>query len=534
MTLRPARGLAAGPSARSATRPAVRSATGRARRSAAVAVAVGMLVGAGALLPTASADPAGPSTSARTDQAARGNRVPLAPADVRFTVPTGPCATGPRRPVLRSATPTIEAVHRDRDDDPVRAAVTVTELRASLGAAALFSVVTEPQASGARQSVTLGGTGHGRTYRVRTATLDPSLRRGPSVTCEFEVDLVAPGLPTVAPVAAGAQPVYTAGVPAGGVGRPGSFRLGDGGSADVVSYRYSLGSTALDLTAAGRSPVVTVTPTRPGTDRLSVQAVDRAGWVSPVATYDLLVAGWPALPQTLTWRLDEISGTTAASSAPDGSDPLPLTLSPSLETRTGGFLADVAGITTDRALDFDGPDDEARTSGPAVDSGGSYTVSAAVRPSSTGGTATALSQDGTTTAGFQLGYRPCASGTDSCWAFSVPAADSGSAEVTTVVSEVGVQPGAWSEVTGVHDVASGTLRLWVCHPVLDDFGDTAWQLTDAGTVPFTTPWAAAGPLRLGRALGPDPAPWSGAVGQARAAAGTTTQAALLRSCPPLG
>ena len=143
-----------------------------------------------------------------------------------------------------------------------------------------------------------------------------------------------------------------------------------------------------------------------------------------------------------------------------------------------------------------------------------------------------MSQDGTATAGFRLGQEPCASGTGSCWAFAVPTADDPAAASASVLSAVVVQPGTWVEVTGVHDAAAGTVSLQVCHPVPDDFGDLAYVLTDAGTVPAGAPWAAEGPLRVGGVLGTVPAPWQGAVGEVRTTPSVVTQASLLRSCNP--
>lgn len=482
-------------------------------------MALGLVVGTAALLPSAAAAPPGGV-----------NRPPLKPTDVRFDAPAALCTTGDQRPALRTATPTVEAVHRDRDGDAVAAAVEVYELTPT-GRSSVWSASSTPQASGTVQGVTVGGLEHDGLYQLRVASVDTSSRRGPSVTCEFEVDLVAPGLPSVAAVAVGSQPVYLPGVPAGGVGVPGSFVLGDGGSTDVVSYRYSLGGSDLGSSAVGSSPTITVTPTSPGTTTLHVQSVDRAGWVSPVATYDLVVAFTSASPQTVTWLLDEPSGTVAASVAGDGSDPLPLAVSPSLAARVPGFRAVTTGSTTDLALDFDGADDDARTSGPAVDTTGSYTVSASVRPTSVAGTATVLRQDGAATSGFRLGYQPCESGAGSCWAFSVPTSDAAAADETTVLSSVPAEAGSWVEVTGVHDDASGTLALWVCHPVVDDFGDAAWALTEAGSVTSPSPWAATGSLRLGGATWSQESTWSGAVGEVRVAATVPTQGELVRRCP---
>ncbi|MFC3689073.1 hypothetical protein [Aquipuribacter hungaricus] len=487
------------------------------------------MVATGVLLPAASAVPA----PARDGAAARAtvDRPPLRPTGAVLSDPAAPCATGDARPAVRSGTPTVYAVHRDRDGGRVQAVVSVTSLRSPSTGEVVWSTVTAPQVSGAGHAVQVGGLEHGGVYRVRTHTVDAGQRRGPSVSCELEVDLVAPAPPTVTAVAVGTQPVYLPGVPSGGVGQPGSFVLGAGGSDDVVGYRYSLGGGVPVTAVTGDSPTVTVTPTSEGSTRLEVRSVDRAGWLSPVTGYDVVVPS--GSPRQVTWRFDETTGTRAASATPDGGDPLPMTLSPSLETRVGGLLA-MLGSTTDLALDLDGADDVARTSAPAVTTTGSYSVSASLRSAVTGGAATALSQDGTATAGFRLGYQPCDDGTGSCWSFGVPVADAVTAAPTTVLSGIEAEAGAWAVVTGVHDATAGTLSLWVCHPVPGDFGEQGWELDRAGTVAAPAPWAATGPLRLGGAGGPDPAAWTGAVGEVRVAAGVPSDSTLLRRCPPLG
>lgn len=458
------------------------------------------------------------------------NRYPYAPSQVRFSAPEAPCATGSARPYIRTLTPVIYGVHNDIDGGNVRAAVDVNAVNSAVGANVFFHNNTPPTAAGLGHSMGLAGLSNGGIYRAKLWTVDDRPQASAPVYCEFAVDTQAPNAPTVSAVADGTRPVYRDGVAAGGVAQPGSIQLGNNGSGDVVRFEYSLNSTSFGQQVSGNLPIITVTPTQTGTNRLYVRSVDRAGWTGPTKTYDV-VAAWP---QKVTWKLDETSGTNAASSG--SSTAFPLTVSASMSTRVGGFLAAAPwNSATDKALNFDSSDDTARTTTAVVDTTKNFTVSAAVRPTSSNGTATALSQDGATTAGFQLGYRPCASGTGSCWSFAAPATDSSTAATRAVVSTIPVQAGEWAEVTGVHDAAAQTLALWVCHPVPADFeGDPpTWTLTHAGTVAHPGAWPATGPLQLGRASGTTPALWTGAVGEARTADGVLTEPDIRRTCPPV-
>ncbi len=456
------------------------------------------------------------------------NRPPNLATQVQFVDPAAPCVTGPSRPVLRTATPMITGVHTDPDGGSLRAAVDVNLLSSPVGANNLFHGNTLPQANTTWHDIRLGGMANGGVYRAKLWTVDDRPQSSGSVFCEMEIDTQPPNLPTVGAVAVGSQPVYAEGVDAGGVGRTGSFKLGNGGSTDVVSYKYGFSPDVLSTTVMGAAPTITVTPTRPGLMTLYVAAVDRAGWTGPARAYDVRVA-WP---KKVTWKLDEPSGGTSASVLSDGSNGLPISVSASMATRVDGFLAETAGSTTDKALYFDSSEDLAHTRASAIDTTASFTVSAAVRPDVVTGTATAVSQSGVNTANMQLGYRPCADTSGrSCWAFSMAATDS-AAEPTTVVSTVLVEPGKWAYVTGVHDTGAGTLRVWTCTPTKDEFGVDDWSLTASGATPFSSRWASAGWLRLGRAHGPVTAAWSGAISEVRVADGVLSEAEIRTTCPP--
>ena len=192
--------------------------------------------------------------------------------------------------------------------------------------------------------------------------------------------------------------------------------------------------------------------------RVRVRGVDAAGRSGPAVPCELEVD--LAAPPALVWSFDEPSGTVAASRAADGSDPLPLTLDPALDTaRVPGFRGTLVGSTTDLAVTFDGGGAVARTPGPRSALPGASPSPRPSGPRRPRATAAAVSQDGTATAGSRLGQEPCASGTGSCWAFAVPTADDPAAASASVLSAVLVQPGTWVEVTGVHDAAAGTVSL---------------------------------------------------------------------------
>lgn len=441
------------------------------------------------------------------------NRAPKTPTGVRFSDPAASCVTGSSRPVLRVVNPVLYAVLSDPDGDPVQANVDV--YAAGTSTPILWHSRPAAQASGAGQSVRLGGMQNGKKYRVQINGVDPGVRGGTHVACELEIDTVAPAAPKVTPS------VYATGVPAGGVGVAGTFTFANGGSSDVVSYKYSFNSTALDRSTTVASPTVSFTPTAAGSQTLYVQSVDRAGWTSPRQSYAFSVA----FPASTVWKLDETTGTSAASVSPTG-DAFPLTLSPA-PTRVDGPYAEAGFDPADRALLLGGSGAVGTSARIPVQTSANFAVSALVRADTASGAASVLSQDGTTTAGFDLGYRPCASGPGSCWSFALPRADAATPALDAAVSTVPVETGQWTLVTGVHDAGAGTLRLFVC-----TVGDEPGDLEPIGpvTVPHASAWSATGTFRLGGTRSAGVAAWTGAVSEVRSWTGVVDDTTVNRAC----
>ncbi|MFD3530054.1 LamG-like jellyroll fold domain-containing protein [Streptomyces sp. NPDC058664] len=168
-----------------------------------------------------------------------------------------------------------------------------------------------------------------------------------------------------------------------------------------------------------------------------------------------------------------------------------------LDETTGFGLADSSGANntgshgtgmhwnTDRSgsAAFDGDANSwAQTTGPVVNTSGSFTVSAWVKLTSTAANRTFVAQDGKEASGFQLYYS-----TASGWTFNRHATDTFDPAIVRVSSgTAAVAVNTWTHLTGVYDQATAKLRLFV-------------NGTEVGTAAtFSTPWEATGPLQLGR------------------------------------
>ncbi|MFE3494290.1 LamG-like jellyroll fold domain-containing protein [Streptomyces sp. NPDC059175] len=172
------------------------------------------------------------------------------------------------------------------------------------------------------------------------------------------------------------------------------------------------------------------------------------------------------------WKLSETSGLTADDSS-------------------GGTRKATLGSAVTRSVEkggsavFNGTANAyGATDGSVVNTAGSFTVSAWVKLGSTAANSTFVAQDGEIGSGFQLYYS-----TGYGWTFNrhatdtmnpvIARANSGTAAVTT---------GTWTHLTGVYDKDAGQVRLYV---------NGAASGTPAA---FTSPWAATGPLQIGRRL----------------------------------
>ncbi|WP_154793211.1 LamG-like jellyroll fold domain-containing protein [Occultella kanbiaonis] len=403
------------------------------------------------------------------------------------TTPATTCTSG-NPTYIRTTTPQFRWNVADPDGGNVTGNLDI--YRMTNGVALAWNPTVATQASGTQFSITppAGVLADGQTYEWQAGGIDvPTGRFGPVTKCWFRIDTTAPGPTTLTPTAD--EATYSENQISGGVGLRGSFNIANA-AADIAYYKYSWNSDALDQQTTGTT--ISVRPTTPGSHRILVQAVDRAGNTGPVATYRFSVH----FPGTAAhWSLDDATGTTGQDAAGTND------LTTSATTTWGnGMLADVAGITTDRALYFDSTTDSATSVGPAANTGSSYTVMAFVNLSSLTTTPqTAISQNGQTTSAFLVGQLPaaaCGAVAQPCWFLQVKSADVESGNYTRLTSSIPATTDEWVHLSAIVDTVNNQLSLYVCYP------EAGTQPQLAGTTPLINPitWAAGGPIELGRSL----------------------------------
>jgi hypothetical protein len=300
-----------------------------------------------------------------------------------------------------------------------------------------------------------------------------------------EADTTAP-LPPRITLAAPYTSCTTVCPSAGGPGVPATFTFAPNpADTDIVAYRYHLSSEATWSSVTGDTATVTHVPQQGGLYRLEVQALDEVGRAGAAARVDFLVAvGETTLGR---WRFDEASGPARDSGTAAGTTRNDATLSGGATRddrgRRGVQTHDDYGVplpepVTDRGLTLDGSGGYAATSGPVLDTRGSYTLSAWVRPDTLDATdRTVLAQDG----GFRLSY----DATRGTWTFrpSLPAG----ADHLTLAADRRATPGVWTHLAAVYDASADRTRLYV-----------NGRLRATGTTPGVG--AVDGPLQFGRAL----------------------------------
>ncbi|MBD7917823.1 hypothetical protein H9657_05965 [Cellulomonas sp. Sa3CUA2] len=444
------------------------------------------------------------------------NRPPAAAQNARTTAPYTACRTGAARPALRSVTPVLRAVLTDPDGGNLHGQFVVDDI--ATGARVWGSGWLPAQGTGSEQATAVpsGVLAGGRVYRWSVLGGD-GITTGPAVACEFVTDLAPPVIPTVTPVA-DMPAVYAEDATRGGIGIEGRFTLDPGTSTDVAAFRYEVSGQQI-RTVPATYRTIAVVPTTIGSHTLKVESIDKAGWASPARVYRFTVA---SAGVSDAWAFDEESGSTAANHTAANR---PLTLT--------GAVSRVDGPRAgDRALQLAGG--AATSTTPIVRTDGSYTVMATVRLDRVDRTATAVSQDGTTVSGFELGLRAegdCPEGVgDSCWAFSTPASDTSSATVAVAASDKPAVAGEWVMLIAVRDVTAGTLQLAVC-----SLGDREAPFSEPPTVSSAasvgTP-ATLGAFRVGhgRAGGVPARHWPGAVAQVRTYTGVVSVERLRLTC----
>lgn len=157
------------------------------------------------------------------------------------------------------------------------------------------SVIDEPAVSGltTRATIPLSALADGTTYAFQARGIDDNqtgqetVVDGPfSAVCQFTTDFTPPGTaPTVT------STDYPSGVPAGGVGVPGTFTFSGNGDPDVAGFviQPAFGNV-IPADHPGGTASVQITPTSFGPKSLTVLTVDEVGNIGPSTTYRYFVA----------------------------------------------------------------------------------------------------------------------------------------------------------------------------------------------------------------------------------------------------
>ncbi|HEY4024863.1 MAG TPA: LamG domain-containing protein, partial [Candidatus Dormibacteraeota bacterium] len=379
------------------------------------------------------------------------------------------CVTGPGRPFLGTATPTLTATVTDPDNDLLN----TTFSWGPVGGSVTGSTTQNSVASGSQAIVTVpaGQLSDGHSYFFHVQTTDTIDSSPVSGSCEFTVDTTPPSAPPT---------VVSTDYPNdqnfhGGAGQTGSFTLGANGVSDVAAYQYGWAdppTTQVAASSLGAAVTITATPGAQGLNTLFVRSVDPAGNLSTITQYTFL-AGGPTGPAG-QWLADEGSGTTLSDASGNGNT---ATLSGGTSWtggRTGGG---------DHAVTFNGSTGFAETAGPVLHTNQSFSVAAWVRLATTntgGNWVTAVSQNGSAASSFVLSYN------GSNWAFAVHSADSNSPTAYRLAASVPVVAGRWTHLVGVYDAGPQQIQLYV-NGVL------------AGTLANVSPYDSRSTLDIGRA-----------------------------------
>ncbi|GLZ78407.1 hypothetical protein Afil01_32140 [Actinorhabdospora filicis] len=388
------------------------------------------------------------------------------------------CATGATRPSVSDATrgdgrgPKIEAVVQDRDVAADGNALKTRMWWKKDSDASFPPGVQRDQ----------GGLGDGTTavmytdeldegvYAVKLDVTDGKLDSRKQITCEFVVDLTAPGATTIA--SSDYPPFSTKPEGEGGIGVTGSFTL-TSTDTDVVAYEVCLNEGGCDVTVPAGG-TVRVTPTQAGKNILIVRAVDKAGNTPEAASEYEFGVGAKEVPAVGSWTWQRLNGGAVLNEVTGG-----VVLQPygSPSSPAGHLRVDAAAGTSATAGYF-APNDK------VIDTARSFTISAWAKPDNLIGHQTVLSVAAVNRPGVYLKYNP----DFQRWTFDCPDADVASPAWFTVKSINQPVVDRWTHLVGVFDEGSKQMSLYV---------DGVLQGTTARTKAYTSP----GPMWVGQAAG---------------------------------
>lgn len=318
--------------------------------------------------------------------------------------------------------------------------------------------------------------------------------------CYFKVDSQAPKPPTITfnKVDADSYTLCAPNdcVPHGKPGKAGSFTLGPATGDVNTGYRYQLSSGSYNsgwsAYKAGATATIAPVPPVAGTMVLKVEARDGVHTGGGVNSVEFVVKEGEG--PVGRWNFSEASGAALDTSTTDPAHQDNAALAGGavrsdqgrrgLVTETPATETEPAVTTTDRGLQLNSATSYAATSGPVIDTRASYTVAAWVRADDLVRNVTVLGQNGVNRSPFLLGYES----SSQKWSFrevngDIPAG--GTWSYQRVVSKNPAVPKVWTHLAGVFNATDHTISLYVNGEL-------------QGTTPFTTAWAATGPLQIGR------------------------------------
>ncbi|MFH9292839.1 LamG domain-containing protein [Streptomyces sp. NPDC017520] len=284
-------------------------------------------------------------------------------------------------------------------------------------------------------------------------------------------------------------------MPHGKPGQAGSFTLGPASGDVNTAYRYRLTSGSFDSGWSAYKPGATATiapvPPTSGTMVLFAEAKDNYAAGAANSVEFVVKEGDGPVAR---WNFAETSGAALDTSTTDQSLRDNAALAGGAVRTDRGRRGEVtvtratettpAVKSTDSGLKLNGTTDYAVTSGPVIDTRASYTVAAWVRMDVPTRNATVFGQKGVNRSPFYLGYEH----TSKKWSFrevNTDAAVGTPFSYQRVESKRPAVPMVWTHLAGVFDAVNNTISLYVNGEL-------------QGTTPFTTAWAATGPLQIGR------------------------------------
>ncbi|MFB7113458.1 LamG domain-containing protein [Streptomyces sp. NPDC056291] len=378
-----------------------------------------------------------------------------------------------------------------------------------------------------KQSRKLPTLKEGVNYRLKALTLSyyeggtNQLNTGYTTPCYFKVDPTAPKAPQVTIGSPYTECTTNDCVARGAPGQSATFTFkAAAGDTNNVAYEYSLSSGSTWASAkkvcAPQVPAdlcaglgednwlvigwqAVITPDHGGVYRLTVRAKDNVGTGRYGASTVVDFAVHSGAGPIGRWHFSEASGLAVDSAAPNGMTGHDATLAGGAirdnRGRRGVLTHDAQGQpldtpVTDLGLSLNGTTGYASTASKVLETRTSYTVSTWVRLSAAPTrNLTVLSQNGTHRSPFYLGYEN-SSGTWALRATSQDAPVGGSWSYQKVAATAVPTIGTWTHLTGVYDAQKQEIRLYVNGKL-------------QGSAPYTTAWAATGPLQIGRTFWSD-------------------------------